>query len=194
MPFFWLLFFAGRYLVALNPRTGRPIEDFGAQGIVDVHPYDGAGFYSVSTPGAIYEDLLIHGARVGEGEGSLPGAIVARDVRSGEVVWKFKTIEGVGGANNWAGMALDSDRGLVFAPTGSATPDFYGGDRPGDNLYANSLLALKAGTGELVWHYQFTRHDLWDRDPPAPPTLVQLVRGDESKEDFGGRRLPPRCA
>ena len=85
----------------------------------------------------------------------------------------------MGGANNWAGMALDSDRGLVFAPTGSATPDFYGGDRPGDNLYANSLLALKAGTGELVWHYQFTRHDLWDRDPPAPPTLVQLVRGNE---------------
>ena len=77
-----------------------------------------------------------------------------------------------GGANNWAGMALDEDRGIVYVPTGSAAADFYGGDRVGDNLYANCLLALDARTGKRIWHFQLVRHDIWDRDPPSPPTLV----------------------
>jgi quinoprotein glucose dehydrogenase len=82
-----------------------------------------------------------------------------------------------GGANNWAGMALDESRGVVYVPTGSAAPDFYGGDRIGDNLFANTLLALKADTGERLWHYQAVRHDIWDRDFPSPPTLVTVTRG-----------------
>src|SRR2546421_427058 len=82
-----------------------------------------------------------------------------------------------GAANNWAGLSLDVQRGLVFVPTGSAADDYYGANRIGDDLFANSLLALKAETGERVWHFQFVRHDIWDRDLPAPANLVSVRRG-----------------
>jgi quinoprotein glucose dehydrogenase len=135
---------------------------------------------------------------VPEGLPSAPGDIRAFDARTGKLRWSFHTIphpgepgyetwpkdawQYTGGANSWPGLTLDAERGLVFAPTGSASFDFYGANRAGDNLYANSLLALKAETGERVWHYQFVRHDVWDRDLPAAPTLVTVRRN--------GRTIP----
>ncbi|MWD30981.1 PQQ-binding-like beta-propeller repeat protein, partial [Aquicoccus sp. SCR17] len=126
-----------------------------------------------------FNNLLIQGTRVGEGPGSSPGHIRAYNVQTGETVWTFHTIpqpsefgyetwpaeayKSVGGVNSWAGMALDEDRGIVYIPTGSAAFDWYGGDREGANLFANTLLALNAGTGELIWHFQMVHHDIWDR-------------------------------
>src|SRR5690606_16325054 len=128
-------------------------------------------------------------------EGAAPGDIMAFNVLTGEIVWVFHTIpypgeagygtwenkeayksDIVGGANNWAGMSLDDDTGILYVPTASADTDFYGGDRKGSNLYANCLLALEAKTGKLLWHFQFTHHDLWDRDLPAPPNLITISR------------------
>jgi quinoprotein glucose dehydrogenase len=192
-----IFFTAGRRLYALNARTGTVIPTFGDSGSVDL----GAGLsrdigeaYLVATsPGAIYKDLLIQGMRVGEEEGSAPGDIRAYDVHTGAIRWTFHTIphpgefgsdtwpagawETAGGANSWAGMSVDTARGIVYIPTGSATPDFYGGARLGANLFANSLLALDAATGKRLWHYQTVHHDLWDRDLPTAPTLVTVTRG-----------------
>ncbi len=192
-----IYFSAGRRLYGLNARTGRPIPTFGDSGSVDL----GAGLsrdigdaYLVATsPGAIYEDLLIQGMRVGEEEGSAPGDVRAYDVRTGAIRWTFHTIphpgefgsdtwpdgawQAAGGANSWAGMTVDTARGVVYVPTGSATPDFYGGQRIGANLFANSLLALDAQTGRRMWHFQTVHHDLWDRDLPAAPNLVTVTRG-----------------
>jgi quinoprotein glucose dehydrogenase len=119
----------------------------------------------------------------------------AFDVRTGERRWIFHTIpqpgefgyetwprdawQSAGGANSWAGITVDPVRGLAFVPTGSATPDFYGAEREGDNLFANSLLALDARTGERIWHQQIVRHDIWDRDLPSPPNLIELQRGGQ---------------
>ena len=191
-----ILFTAGRRLYALDARTGAPSRTFGDSGSVSLA--DGLGrdvgdAYVVATsPGAIYGDLLIQGMRVGEGEGSAPGDIRAYNVITGRIAWTFHTIprpgefgydtwpadewRTAGGANSWAGMTLDSARGVVYVPTGSATPDFYGGDRVGANLFANSLLALDARTGKLLWHFQTVHHDLWDRDLPAAPNLVTVSR------------------
>jgi quinoprotein glucose dehydrogenase len=192
-------FSAGRRLYALNASTGRPIATFGDSGWIDLSvglSRDIGDAYLVATsPGVVYKDLLIQGTRVGEGEGSAPGAVRAYDVRTGAIRWTFHTIprpgepgydtwpadawQTAGGANAWAGMSVDSERGIVYVPTGSATPDFYGGDRPGANLFANSLLALEAGTGRRIWHFQTVHHDLWDRDLPAAPNLVTVTRGGE---------------
>jgi quinoprotein glucose dehydrogenase len=132
--------------------------------------------------------------RVDEGPGGAAGFIQAFNVRDGKVAWVFKTIPSpgefgydtwpagfekttvVGGANNWAGMAIDRERGIIYVPTGSAAFDFYGGNRVGDNLFANTLLALDAKTGERKWHYQFVHHDILDRDAPAPPNLITITR------------------
>ena len=146
----------------------------------------------LTTPGVVYNDLVIVGGRVGEGLPSSPGYIRAYDARTGESRWTFHTIPHPGepgyetwskdswtyngGANNWPGMALDQARGIVYVPTGSAAADFYGGNRVGDNLFANCLLALDARTGRRIWHFQFVRHDIWDRDPPSPPSLVRVRR------------------
>ncbi len=149
-------------------------------------------FVVATTPGAIYHDLLIQGTRVSEVANAAPGHVRAYDVRTGEQRWIFHTIpqpgepgyetwppdawQRVGGANSWAGITVDEARGIAFVPTGSATFDFYGGDRAGDNLYANTLLALDAATGTRLWHQQLVRHDVWDRDLPAPPDLVTIER------------------
>jgi len=192
---------SGQDLWALDARSGRPVVEFGQQGRVDLRGRlahgTQAGVIS-PTPGAIYQDLLILGTKVGESEGAAPGDIRAFDLNTGEVRWTFHTIpydgelgsetwpEGAwrthGGANSWAGVTLDAERGIVFLPTGSATPDFWGGDRPGDNLFANSLLALDAATGERIWHFQIVHHDLWDRDLPAPPNLVEFERNGRRVE------------
>jgi len=188
-----LFYTAGRELLALNPSDGTPIESFGDHGRLDLTPGgDRTGSLSVTVPGIVFEDLIILGFSTSESANAFPGSVRAFSALDGELVWQFNTIpapgepgsetwadgslERAGGANVWTGMTLDEDRGLLFAPTGSATPDFYGVHRLGDNLYANSLLAIDARTGRLEWHYQVTRHDLWDRDNPSPPTLVQLER------------------
>jgi quinoprotein glucose dehydrogenase len=191
-----ILLGSGQWLQAVDADTGELITSFGDNGFVDLATnmgLDATGFaVQANTPGVIYEDLIIMGMRLGEGPSpAAPGPIRAYNVRSGELEWVFHTIPRpgspghetwpaeawtyMGGANVWAGMSVDEERGLVFCPTGSASFDFWGGDRIGDNLYANSLLALKADTGELVWHYQIVRHDLWDRDLPAPPTLCTVT-------------------
>jgi quinoprotein glucose dehydrogenase len=190
-----IFFTAGRRLYAIDASTGRPAESFGGRGWVDLAEgldRDVSRTQLVATsPGVVYKDLLIQGSRVGEGEGAAPGDVRAFDVRTGRLRWSFHTIPragepGVetwpaeawrtaGGANSWAGMTVDEGRGIVFVPTGSAAPDFYGGERLGQNLYANTLLALDAATGRRIWHYQTVHHDVWDRDLPAVPNLVSVM-------------------
>lgn len=195
-----LFFGAGAYLVALDANTGKPATGFGVNGRVDLR--EGLGRdpqtlnVSLTSPGVVFQDLLIVGSIVPEGLPSAPGDVRAYDVRTGKLRWGFHTIprpgefgyetwpkdawKHTGGANSWPGLTLDAKRGLVFVPTGSAAFDFYGADRPGDNLFANCLLALKAGTGERVWHFQFVRHDVWDRDLPTAPVLVSVRRNGKT--------------
>lgn len=200
-----ILFTKGPELFALNAITGKPIPSFGDNGKIDLHsgmPESAKDKFVISnTPGTIFEDLIVMPLRVSEGAGAAPGNIMAFNVITGAVEWVFHTIpysdeEGhetwespgdsedniVGAANNWSGMAVDESTGIIYVPTGSAAPDFYGGVRKGSNLYSNCLLALDARTGKRLWHFQFTHHDLWDRDPPAPPNLIQVVRG--------GKKIP----
>lgn len=190
-----LLFTAGHYLYALDASTGQRMTGFGQDGRVDIR--DGLGrdastlHVLSNTPGALVGDLLVLGTRVSEGPGpSAPGHVRAYDVRTGRIAWTFHTIPSpgepghetwppdawthTGGANCWTGMAVDDERGLVFVPTGSAAFDFWGGNRIGENLFANCLLALDGATGRRVWHYQLVHHDLWDRDLPSPPNLITV--------------------
>lgn len=190
------LFVAVRqFLYSLDAATGKPDPAFGHGGRIDLRDGLRAGekeMVSLSTPGVVYKDLLIVGSLTNEALPTPPGDVRAFDVRTGALRWTFHTIprpgepghetwppeawKYAGAANNWAGMALDAGRGLVFVPTGSAAYDFYGANRAGDNLYANALIALRADTGERVWHFQTVRHDIWDRDLPAPPTLLTVRR------------------
>ena len=188
------LFFTGNdALVALDPAAGQPVIDFGENGVVDISAtIEEDGPLRVTVPGIVFEDLIVMGYSTSEAADALPGAISAYSAIDGSLVWRHLNVprpgeagsetwaDGslavAGGANTWTGMALDTERGLLFAPTGSATPDFYGASRVGDNLFANSLLAIDVRTGERRWHYQTIRHDVWDRDLPSPPTLVQLER------------------
>ncbi len=191
-----ILFSAGSWLYALHAKTGKLVSSFGDSGRVSLKA--GLGdlskdkFVIASTPGAVYRNSIIMPLRISESTGAAPGYIQSFNVITGKLNWVFKTIPGpgetgyatwekdnylngeVGGANSWAGMSIDRKRGLVFVPTGSAAFDFYGGNRKGDNLFANCLLALDAKTGKLRWFYQLTHHDVWDRDLPAPPNLVTL--------------------
>jgi quinoprotein glucose dehydrogenase len=187
----------GAYLYALNANDGRLIESFGENGRVDLHeglPEDARDKYLVSnTPGTIFNDLIIMPVRLSEDTDAAPGDIRAFNVKTGKLAWTFHTIPYpgefgyetfpgdaykntyTGGANNWAGMAIDRKRGIVYIPTGSAGYDFYGGLRKGKNLFANCLLALDARTGKRIWHFQTIHHDLWDRDLPAPPNLITVM-------------------
>jgi quinoprotein glucose dehydrogenase len=183
-------------LYALDRATGVPIRTFGDSGWVDLRaglgrPVEGLSV-SASTPGVVFEDMLIMGSSVPEALPSAPGDIRAWDLKTGALRWSFHTIphpgeygydtwpaeawKVAGGANAWAGVTLDAKRGMVFAATGSASYDFYGANRLGDNLFANSVIALDARTGRRVWHYQVLKHDLWDRDLPAAPALVTVQR------------------
>jgi quinoprotein glucose dehydrogenase len=190
--------FAGinEYLYSLDAATGKPVAAFGESGRIDLRKGLRAGADALTvratSPGVVYKDLLIQGTLVSEDLPAAPGHIRAFDVRTGKVRWTFRTIpepgevgyetwpkdawQRIGGANSWAGLTLDEQSGLVFVPTGSASFDFYGANRIGDNLFANCLLALNAETGERVWHFQFVRHDVWDRDLPSAPTLVHVQR------------------
>lgn len=186
-----LFTFRGK-LIAVDARTGRLINTFGKNGEVDLREGLGRDPDSISvgnvTPGVVYKDLIVMGST-----GNTPGHIRAFDVRTGKLRWIFHTIPHPGeygyetwpkdawktakGANAWSGLTLDPERGLVFVPLASAgmgNKDFYGGDREGDNLFGTSLVALDANTGKRVWHFQLVKHDLWDRDPPTPPTLITV--------------------
>ncbi len=193
-----ILYTVGSNLWALDAKTGKPIPSFGLNGKVDLHtglPAIAKDKFIISnTPGAIFKNLIIMPLRLSEGEDAAPGDIRAFDVISGKLVWTFHTIpypgefgfqtfpknayknKDVGAANNWAGMAVDEKSGIVFVPTGSAGYDFYGANRKGKNLFSDCLLALDATTGKRLWHFQFVHHDLWDRDIPAPPNLIQVER------------------
>ena len=188
--------FAGvmNFLYALDPATGQPLPQFGENGRIDLRK-SLRGQYTqqsiaLTTPGIVSKNLIIVGGRNPENYPSPPGDIRAFDVRTGALRWSFHTIphpgefgyetwpkqawKYAGAANNWAGMALDAKRGIVYVPTGSAVFDFYGGDRVGDDLFADTLLALDAQTGKRLWHFQGVHHDIWDRDFPSPPGLVTV--------------------
>ena len=192
-----IYFVARSSLYALNAKDGSLIESFGQKGQVDL--YEGLGrdvrttWVTAATPGIIYEDLLILGSTLGEGPGAAaPGHIRAYDLNTGKMRWVFHTIpqpgefgyetwsedswQHIGGTNAWGGFTLDQERGIVFCGTGSATYDHWGGNRIGQNLFANCILALDAATGERIWHYQVVHHDIWDYDIPCPPNLVQVEK------------------
>lgn len=183
-----------QYLYSLDAKTGQPDPNFGDQGRIDLrkHLREPEYMIGLSTPGVVYKDLLIVGSLTAETLPTPPGDIRAYDVRSGKLRWSFHTIphpgefgyrtwpKGAwhysGAANNWTGMAVDAKRGLVFVPTGSAAFDFYGANRAGSDLFADSLIALDAETGKMVWYFQGVHHDIWDRDFPSPPSLVTVRR------------------
>jgi quinoprotein glucose dehydrogenase len=173
---------AGSDLYAIDAKTGKPITSFANQGKLDLHTGLDKDvsklFVTATSPPMMVDDLLVIGSRVDEGSPAAPGHIRAFDVRTGERRWIFHTIpqpgeEGyeswdnkdaykfTGGANAWSGFSYDKKRGILFAATGSASYDFYGGKRKGNNLYANSVLALDAKTGKKIWHFQTVHHDIW---------------------------------
>lgn len=190
-----IFYSAGTKTFAVDAETGMPVKTFGKNGYIDLTKDLGRetkSFVAGTTPGVVYKDLFIVGTRVAESADAAPGHIRAYDARTGKLRWIFHTIphpgelgydtwqdtaawKKFGGANSWAGMALDEKRGIVYIPTGSIGGDFYGGFRKGKNLFGNSLLALDAATGKLVWHFQVVHHDLWDRDLAANPNLVTIT-------------------
>jgi quinoprotein glucose dehydrogenase len=188
-------------LLALDADSGRPCESFGVGGEVDLKVNVGDiehGQYEVTSPPVAMGDVVVVGSAQGDNRAVEleRGDIRGFDARTGELRWTFqpvpKTPESpgweaweaesarrTGAANAWAPLASDPERDLVFIPTGSAAPDFYGGERPGSNIFANSLVALRASSGELVWYYQMVHHDLWDYDLASQPTLVTVRRDGE---------------
>ena len=198
-----IFYVASSYLHCIDATNGQLVRSFGESGLVDLHNDLGREvadlFVTATSPGIIYKDLYILGSRVDEGAAAAPGHIRAFDVRTGKLRWIFHTIpqpgeagyetwedpeayKHIGGANSWSGFTLDEERGILFAPTGSASYDFYGGKRRGQNLFANCLLALDAETGKRKWHFQFIHHDLWDWDLPAPPVLVTIEKDGKKIE------------
>ena len=188
------------FLYALDATTGIPIPSFGNNGRIDLQENLGREprwqSIALTSPGVVYQDVIIVGGRNPETLPAPPGDVRAFDVRTGKLRWSFHTIphpgefgydtwpkdawKTSGAANNWAGMALDTKRGIVYVPTGSAAFDFYGGDRIGDDLFANCLIALNAETGQRIWHFQAVRHDLWDRDFPSAPVLLSVKHDGKS--------------
>ncbi len=194
--------FVRERVYALDAATGELIRSFGKDGFIDLRENLGVDptgvFIEMTSPGAIYQDLLILGSRVNESYDASPGHIRAYDTVTGGLKWSFHTIpqpgefghdtwrrvpgENYGGANAWGGVTVDEKRGRVFVATGSATDDFYGGFRQGENLFANCVIALDARTGARKWHYQTVHHDLWDYDNPPAPILVTLTRGSANRD------------
>lgn len=180
-----ILFIASRnQLVALDAASGELSAPFGNQGVVDT----GIGYGSTPT---IFRNLIIIGAAVGEIPIGDPGNTRAFDARTGQKLWEFETVPGEGqpghetwlndgwkgrsGTNVWAfSMTVDEDRGILYMPVAGPSPNYYGGDRPGSNLFANSVVAIDAESGEYLWHFQTVHHDLWDSDQPSPPVLLDI--------------------
>ena len=190
-----LLFASNNVLRAIDARTGKPIPTFGKDGGVDLR--EGLGrdaatlrLVQSTTPGKVFENLLILGSATNQGYGSAPGDIRAFDVRSGALVWTFHTIphpgefgydtwpkdawKTVGGANVWGEFSIDQERGILYAPTASPKYNFYGADRIGAGLFGDCILALEARTGKRIWHFQTTHHDIWDYDDATAPKLLTL--------------------
>jgi quinoprotein glucose dehydrogenase len=198
-----LLFAENNYLQELNAKTGEPIARFGGNGRVDLRAGLGRDPKSLSlvqsgTPGRVFENLIILGSATNEEYASGPGDIRAYNVRTGRLVWTFHTVphpgefgydtwprdawKTVGGANAWSGMSLDEKRGIVFVPTASPKYNFYGANRPGANLFGDSLLALEARTGKRIWHFQMVHHDIWDYDNAATPQLLTVLHNGKRLE------------
>ena len=194
-----LILTANNGIREVDARNGQQILTFGAKGFVDMRvgtPRRNGG--PNNSPGRVFENLIIVGSNVGEGYGSPPGDIRAYDVLSGKLVWTFHTIPRpgeygyetwpedafryAGGANTWGDITLDDKNGIVFLPTGSPTHDLYGGDRQGNNLFGNCLLALDARTGKRLWHFQIVHHDLWDYDNTAAPKLLTVQHNGKPVE------------
>ncbi|MDN5211790.1 PQQ-binding-like beta-propeller repeat protein [Fulvivirgaceae bacterium BMA12] len=196
-----IFFSASHHLIALDANTGKHIRDFGENGYVDLRKGlgkdDDIERFSIknTSPGVVYQDLIIVGSSIKEYYDNPPGHIRAYDVKTGEMRWTFHTIPGpeefgydtwppesfktAGGCNAWSGFSIDRERGIVFAATGAPTFDFHGGDRKGKNLFGNSVIALEASSGKYVWHYQISHHDLWDYDLPSPPNLITVNHGGQ---------------
>jgi quinoprotein glucose dehydrogenase len=198
-----IFYTAGSSLYCINSSTGKPVSSFGKDGRISLHDNlemnrDISDLRVTSTSaGMIYKDLIIMGSSLSEEEESAPGHIRAYDVYTGELKWLFKTIPApgekgyetwadpeaykyVGSANAWGGFSLDEKRGILYASTGTANADYYGGKRRGDNLFGNSILALDAGTGKYIWHFQAIHHDLWDWDFPNAPALLTVKKDGKS--------------
>jgi len=191
-------------LIALDGATGEACKDFGKNGEIwlnkDVRATESDWvIYTITSPPVVVEDLVIIGSAIGDNQAveSELGIVRGVDARTGEVRWRWDPIPRSAGdpayaswqseeaarngsANAWAPLAADAELGLVYVPTGSASPDFYGGEREGDNLYANSLVALHAASGEIAWYQQLIHHDVWDYDLSAQPTLVDLTHDGET--------------
>lgn len=197
-----ILYSSGNYLIAIDAKTGEIIRSFGNNGRVNLNEgmRDEPTKISVtlSTPGRIYKDLIIIGARTPDAYGAPPGYIRAFNCKTGKLKWTFHTIphpgepgyetwpkdayKYAGGVNCWAGLSIDMDRGMVFLALGSPSYDYYADDRIGENLFGNCVLALDAATGQYKWHFQAVHHDLWDYDLPAPPNLVTFKKDGKQVE------------
>jgi quinoprotein glucose dehydrogenase len=194
-----ILFTNGPWLYALNAKTGEAISSFGENGKVSLKAGLGKNaenrWVVSNTPGTVYEDMIIMPLRVEKKNDPAVGNIQAFNIRTGKLAWVFHVIphageygydtwqnkeayknSNIGGANNWAGMAIDRKRGIVYVPTGAASDDFDGSTNKGSNLFSSTLLALDAKNGKRKWHYQFVHHDAFDKDAPAPPNLITVTR------------------
>ena len=189
-------------LIALDARTGKLCKDFGQDGQIDLTQGVGLvdrGDYQVTSPPAVIGDLIVVGSAIGDNRAAKleRGIVRAFDARSGQLKWTWDPIPSrtddpamkswqgdsasrTGAANAWSIISADPARGLVFVPTGSPSPDFYGGERKGNNHYANSVVALKAATGKVVWHFQVVHHDVWDYDVASQPMLITIRRNGRS--------------
>jgi len=188
-------------LFAINPQDGKPVKSFGESGAIDLKKgltdkFPGR-FYSMTSPPLVYKDLVITGSVVPDTTPQGPsGDVRAFNARTGKLVWRFHTVpqpgefgnetwerdswQDRGGTNVWSIMSCDEERGILFLPLTSASPDRYGGERKGENLFGDCLVALDAVTGRRLWQYQIVHHDLWDWDLPAQPNLVSLKRDGQS--------------
>src|SRR5215212_2052745 len=178
-------------VIALDARSGIPCADFGANGEIRIEigmPLEWPGEFQITSAPVIARDIVIVGSAISDNRRveAPPGKVRAFDARTGSPRWSFDPLlhDGVvaGHANVWAPMSVDEERGLVFLPTSSPSPDFWGGKRPGNNDYANSVVALRAETGDRVWSYQTGHHDVWDYDLPAQPTLARIDTGDGQRD------------
>jgi quinoprotein glucose dehydrogenase len=202
-----LLYIAGGFLTAVDARTGQAVPSFGQDGRVDLRTglastgraIDGLSPLQTSNPGRVFEDsILISLPAQAAGYDSNPGDVHAYDVRTGALKWVFKSLPAAGepgaetwptgartshgGVHNWSELTIDEARGIAFVPFGTGRFDFYGGDRPGQNLFANSLVALDARTGRRLWHFQTVHHDVWDYDLPVAPKLLTIRQNGRPRD------------